>query len=75
MEDDLKKNKKNRTTYFFFFSISSSWVNIRLHTENQLYTLPGSALKVCVGGWWVGGGVESEFSDQLWLWPSRTITV
>jgi hypothetical protein len=19
------------------------------------------------------GGVESEFSDQLWLWPSRTI--
>jgi hypothetical protein len=21
----------------------------------------------------VGGGVESEFSDQLWLWPSRTI--
>jgi hypothetical protein len=28
-----------------------------LHTENQLYTLPGSALKVCVvvggGGWWV----------------------
>ena len=20
----------------------------------------------------MGGGVESEFSDQLWLWPSRT---
>ena len=19
------------------------------------------------------GGVEGEFSDQLWLWPSRTI--
>jgi hypothetical protein len=36
-----------------FLSISSSWVNIRLHTENQLHTLPGSALKVCVvGGWW-----------------------
>jgi hypothetical protein len=47
----------------FFLSISSSWVNIRLHTENQLYTLPGSALKVCV----VVGGVESEFSDRLWL--------
>ena len=47
----------------FFLSISSSWVNIRLHTENQLYTLPGSALKVCV----VVVGVESEFSDQLWL--------
>ena len=35
----------------FFLSISSSWVNLSLHTENQLYTLPGSALKVCVGGW------------------------
>jgi hypothetical protein len=40
-----------------------------LHTKNQLYTLPGSALKVCV----VVLGVEDEFSDQLWLWPSRTI--
>ena len=37
----------------FCLSISSSWVNLRLHTENQLYTLPGSALKVCVV---VGGG-------------------
>ena len=26
---------------------------VRLHTENQLDSLPGSALKVCVGG---GGG-------------------
>ena len=52
----------------FLLSISSSWVNMRLHTENQLYTMPGSALKVCVVG-----GVESEFSDQLWLWPSQTI--
>ena len=48
---------------------SSSCVKIRLHTENQHPGLPGSVLKVCV----VGGGVESEFSDQLWLWPSRTI--
>jgi hypothetical protein len=33
----------------------SSLVKIRLHTENQPYTLPGSTLKVCVvvGGWWV----------------------
>ena len=46
----------------FLLSISSSWVNMRLHTENQLYTMPGSALKVCVVG-----GVESEFSYQLWL--------
>ena len=37
-----------------FLSISSSWVNLRLHTEMQLYTLPGNALKVCVVG---GGGV------------------
>ena len=37
----------------FLLSISSSWVNLRLHTESQLYTLPGSALTVCVGG---GGG-------------------
>ena len=46
----------------FFLSISSSWVNLRLHTENQLYTVPGSALTVCV----VVGGVESQFSDRLW---------
>jgi hypothetical protein len=39
-----------------FLSISSSWVNIRLHTENQLHTLPGSALKVCVVGGGGGGG-------------------
>ena len=42
-------------------SISSSWPNLRLHTDNQIYTLPGSSLKV-----WVVG-VESEFSDRLWL--------
>ena len=38
---------------------------VRLHNENQLHSLPGSALKVCVvvGGW----VVESEFSDCLWL--------
>jgi hypothetical protein len=28
--------------------ISHSLVNLRLHTENQLYMLPGSALTVCV---------------------------
>jgi hypothetical protein len=31
--------------------ISSSWVKIRSHTENQLPRLPGSALKVPVVGW------------------------
>jgi hypothetical protein len=33
--------------------ISSSWVNISLHTKNQRHTFPGSALKVCVVGGWV----------------------
>ena len=48
----------------FFLCLSSSLVYPRLHTENQLCTMPGSALKVCVvgGGWWV---VESEFSDRF----------
>ena len=38
----------------FFLSIFFSWVNLRLHTKKQLYTLPGSAFKVSVvgGGWW-----------------------
>ena len=50
---------------YFFLHIYSSWVEIRLPTENQPSSLPGSALKVCVvvGG----GGVDGEFSDQLWL--------
>ena len=34
-----------------------------LHTENCLCNLPGSALKVPVGG----GGLESEYSARLWL--------
>jgi hypothetical protein len=43
--------------YFFLLHISSSWVNIRLHTENQLPRLPGSALKVPGGG----GGVVGSY--------------
>ncbi len=35
---------------YFFLHISSSWVKIRLHTENHLPGLPGSALKVCLVG-------------------------
>jgi hypothetical protein len=42
--------------------ICSSRVTLRLHTENQLHKLPGSASKVCVV---VVGGVESEFSDHF----------
>ena len=57
---------KHRQAIFFFlcrlplfccYGRLSSWVKIRLHTENQLPRLPGSALKVpVVGGvgWWVG---------------------
>jgi hypothetical protein len=37
------------------FHISSSWVKIRLHTENQLPMLSGSAFKVKVVGVVVGG--------------------
>jgi hypothetical protein len=50
------------------FHNSSSWVKIRLHTENQLPGSPGSALKVCVVGWWGGGGFHSiMWSPQLRL--------
>jgi hypothetical protein len=37
-----------------FLNISSSWVKIRLYSENQLPRLSGSGLKVCVG--WGGVG-------------------
>ena len=39
---------------YIFLHISSSWVKIRLHTENQLPGLSGSALKVSVLVAWVG---------------------
>ena len=48
MSSSIKKNLE------VVFHISSSWVKIRLHTENQLPGLPGSALKASVG---VGGVV------------------
>ena len=46
------------------FHISSSWVKIRLHTENQLLRLSRTALIVMKPGvvvvwwwwWWCGGG-------------------
>ena len=38
-----------------FLHISSSWVNLRLHTKNELPMMPESALTVPV---W-GGGVGS----------------
>jgi hypothetical protein len=39
------------------FHDSSCWVKIRLHTENQLRVLPGSALRSFGWGGGVGGGV------------------
>ena len=48
----------------FLLSISFRWVNLSMYTELCLEML--SAVWVVVGG----GGVESEFSDLLWLWPS-----
>ena len=38
---------------------------MRLHTDNQLPSWPGSASKVCLGGGWCV--VSSEFSDRLTL--------
>ena len=40
--------------------LSSSCVNVRLHTKDQLSNIPGSTSEVCVVGG--GGGVEREFS-------------
>jgi hypothetical protein len=42
------------------FHNSSSWGKIRLHTENHVPMLSGSAFKVCVGGvvsYWVEVGL------------------
>ena len=49
-----------------FPNIYSSLAKIRQHTENWLYTLPGTALKVSVGGGW-GWWFLGKISDQLWL--------
>ena len=51
---------------YFFLHISSSWVKIRLHTENQPPRLSGSALKVVV---W-GGGPTDYFvtPNSSWGW-------
>ena len=42
-----------RVIFLFFLGRLSSWVKIRLHTENQLPRLSGSALKVPGWGGWV----------------------
>ena len=54
----LKEGVGGAPSYpFFLLYIFSSWLNLRLHIGNELNTLLGSALKVCVvGGWVVVGG-------------------
>ena len=53
--------------FIFFFGGGRGNPQFFLHTWRC--TLPGSALKVPLGGgWWVGGWwLESEYSDRLWL--------
>ena len=55
-------NYKVITNPNLFLHILSSLVNVRLHTENWLCNLAGSALKVPVVV-----VVESKNSDRLWL--------
>ena len=54
MSKKLKLHHPEGGDPYFFLCISSSLVEIRLHAETQLSSLPGSALTVCVvgGGWW-----------------------
>ena len=52
-----------------FLHISSSWVNVILHTKYQLSSLPGSALKVPVSG--DGGWVQ--FLDCFCIPPLKHI--
>ena len=54
-----------------FLHISSSWVKIRLYTENQLPRLPGSALKVPVVGWVL---THYQVKLQLMLRQSWAVT-
>ena len=64
-------------TPIFVLHISSTWVKIRLYTENQLPRLSGSGLKV-PGGWLVGGPTHYQVKLQLILrlsWAVTTKTV
>jgi hypothetical protein len=57
------------SSFFIFFNVVfhsfggrlSSWIKIRLNTENQLTVLPRSALKVSVDGWVVWCGPTHYF--------------
>ena len=56
MNTKLRKSEPSSVSacYTIFLHETSSWFEIRLHTENQLPGYPGSGLKVSVV---VGGGV------------------
>ena len=55
--------------HFFFWGRLFSWVKIRLHTENQLPKLSGSALKVVVWSGGVGGPTDYFVTPNLsWGW-------
>ena len=49
----------------FVLCLSSSLVNPRLLTKNQLCIMPGSALTVCVGGWWLTANLVIDFGLAL----------
>ena len=51
--------------YYEFNCLLGGYVKIRLLTENQHPRLSGSALKVCVVGWWWGGFHSIIWSHQL----------
>ena len=58
----------------FFLQISLSWVIMSFHVEFHLPGMPGSALKVFGGGWWVVGGgwvlkviLVLSFGPNLWF--------
>jgi hypothetical protein len=60
-EEKIVRAKATSYHQFFrvvwFLQMSSSWVQIRFHTQNQLPRLSGLASKVCVGGGLCWGGV------------------
>jgi hypothetical protein len=58
--------------FSFFYGTPSSWVKIRLYTENQLPKLSGSALKVCCGG--VDGLYTNYVVTPTHIWLSWAVT-
>jgi hypothetical protein len=63
---------KSSSILFLRSSSISSWVNIRLHTKNQLPRLPESDFKFTVG--WVASSTHYQFRLQLMLRLSWAVT-